>query len=276
MKKLSVRLEKHGVSESIDGDVIVSTSLKSAFELIQKNLMNPYDELEIWLDSNDLHASVCNVWSNPMDLASFPLHTASIVTVKVMYNHDSDNLTKDEDFQLIHTSFLLAGLQCTSEQKVDSVDGSWIRVFIAKKSSTTSQATSVKAISIPKKGFPSNEKAPSAKVMISLDDDDNGLIDEDDLFQLEGDLAPPVVVDVKENLNISPNDCGGRKACDDCTCGRREAEEEQPISKAPVKTSACGKCGLGDAFRCASCPYLGKPAFKPGEEHLVLDLQDDF
>ena len=41
-------------------------------------------------------------------------------------------------------------------------------------------------------------------------------------------------------------------------------------------TNACGNCGKGDAFRCGSCPFLGKPAFEPGEKGaLLLNLQDD-
>jgi len=110
-----------------------------------------------------------------------------------------------------------------------------------------------------------------------FDDYDDGFIDEDNLLDFEStrmELAPPPTVDLAERSKAADDDCGGRKACDNCTCGRAEAEQaEMP---ATVTSSACGNCSKGDAFRCAGCPYLGKPAFKDGEEHLVLDLTDDF
>ena len=60
------------------------------------------------------------------------------------------------------------------------------------------------------------------------------------------------------------------KPCANCTCGKKELFESGAIDIKKLETgqveSDCGKCYLGDAFRCATCPYLGKPAFEPGDK----------
>ncbi|KAI3987627.1 hypothetical protein MKX01_007093 [Papaver californicum] len=96
-------------------------------------------------------------------------------------------------------------------------------------------------------------------------DDDLDLIDEDRLLTEEDLKKPelPVVDDCEDG--------GSKKACKNCTCGRAEVEEKVVklgLTKEQIENpqSACGSCGLGDAFRCASCPYKGLPVFKLGEK----------
>ena len=63
------------------------------------------------------------------------------------------------------------------------------------------------------------------------------------------------------------DDCITRpKPCKNCTCGRAEKESTETKIIDPNFKSDCGKCYLGDAFRCAGCPYRGKPAFEPGDK----------
>ncbi|XP_013190581.1 anamorsin homolog [Amyelois transitella] len=89
--------------------------------------------------------------------------------------------------------------------------------------------------------------------------DDDQLLDDDDLKKPD-----------QSALRVCST-TGKRKACADCSCGL--AEELRGETKETPKSS-CGSCYLGDAFRCATCPYLGMPAFKPGEK-VMLDLKSD-
>ncbi|XP_059303384.1 anamorsin homolog isoform X2 [Lycium ferocissimum] len=95
-------------------------------------------------------------------------------------------------------------------------------------------------------------------------DDDSDLIDEDSLLTEE---------DLKKPQLPSGDDCEvgkTRKACKNCTCGRAEAETKVQLGPTAEQLdnpqSACGSCGLGDAFRCSTCPYKGLPPFKLGEK----------
>ena len=68
----------------------------------------------------------------------------------------------------------------------------------------------------------------------------------------------------------------GAKPCANCSCGLKEKYDalNQPDGKEneEIPESNCGKSYLGDAFRCASCPFKGLPAFEKGDKvKLVAD-----
>jgi hypothetical protein len=61
------------------------------------------------------------------------------------------------------------------------------------------------------------------------------------------------------------------KPCKNCNCGRAQQEN---VTNTDFKPE-CGKCYLGDAFRCEGCPYRGKPAFEPGDKVQFENLTEN-
>ncbi len=137
------------------------------------------------------------------------------------------------------------------------------------------------AVSIPlrKKTDPAKKKALWA---LTTSTDHTDKIDPESLLT-EADKARPQPTCEPMNASVPRR----KKACKGCTCGLAELEEEEnkngkgvlldgsqtgetmvvtqsekerllnAAKNAPKATSSCGSCFLGDAFRCASCPYLG-------------------
>ena len=98
-----------------------------------------------------------------------------------------------------------------------------------------------------------------------------GALAEDDVMVDEDELLARETERVAVKAKAVSSDCGTagpgakRKACKNCTCGLAEElsveERGAVVATTSASKSACGNCSLGDAFRCASCPFLGQPAF---------------
>ncbi|POW08311.1 hypothetical protein PSTT_07617, partial [Puccinia striiformis] len=170
-----------------------------------------------------------------------------------------------------------------------SLEWSMFNLFLVQMLVTaTKSASNSVTINLPK-------KSTKASLWSFSTTNETELIDDTSLLT-EEDLKKP------ENI-ITSEDCNpkkAKKACKNCTCGLRELElsqeddlpahlknpgqptSDQDPSKlivngvAKTLTSSCGSCYLGDAFRCSSCPYLGMPAFEPGQPvKLTAEMGDD-
>lgn len=178
-------------------------------------------------------------------------------------------------------------------------EGTLIAQKPAPPSSATVPPKSTVSPSVPlrKKTDPAKKKALWA---LTTEDDHTYKIDPESLLT-EADKTRPVPTCEPVNSSTPRR----KRACKGCTCGLAELEEEERKSgkvvlldgsqngetmvvtqsekerllgaakNAPKATSSCGNCFLGDAFRCASCPYLGLPAFKPGEKIEIDFGMDD-
>ncbi|KAI9920686.1 hypothetical protein PsorP6_002234 [Peronosclerospora sorghi] len=156
---------------------------------------------------------------------------------------------------------------------VDTVNKDISSPFYSELSDTTcfnskKQSLETAAIPLSKK---TTSFQPIKKWTVMADDDEQGddIIDEDTLLD-----------DTDKVLQAAKADCGvvgGKKrACKNCTCGLKDKENKPVMSEKELKklVSGCGNCYKGDAFRCGSCPFLGKPAFKPGMEKVQLNLNN--
>lgn len=145
----------------------------------------------------------------------------------------------------------------------------------------------------PKSATPSDEEEVFSDNKARFLDESSGdedEIDEDELVP-EGKAGPVTFVTCGKTKTRR------KRACKDCTCGLKEDEDAQ-ISHAEAnrerivqfsqdelteidftiegkRVGGCGSCTLGDAFRCSGCPYLGLPAFKPGQRIDLSAIEDD-
>jgi hypothetical protein len=101
------------------------------------------------------------------------------------------------------------------------------------------------------------------------------------------DLAEDDFVDendlLSDDIKVNTQDCGvgndtsgKRRACKNCSCGLADMEQQGEVNQqSNTAKSACGNCYKGDAFRCGSCPFLGKPAFEQNTNSVKLSLVAD-
>ena len=159
------------------------------------------------------------------------------------------------------------------------------------ETTTSSSITSKVTLVLPKVSVPSTTWASAAKNLNA----DADLIDEDSLLLDSASAAAFSTLSLSSASTAAKDgdeSCAPKKrACKNCSCGRKEMEEAEDIVKlkdvadgvssgalsSSAVPSACGSCSKGDAFRCATCPSRGKPAWKTDSNtgNVMIDMASD-
>ncbi|KAI5818375.1 cytokine-induced anti-apoptosis inhibitor 1, Fe-S biogenesis-domain-containing protein [Pyronema omphalodes] len=259
------------------------------------------DRLSLGLVSlpDNLYNTVLLLTSEPVEAALLPKILASMTPGGSWRNAGADKLA------LLTAGFLVEDTaEGTTAKRPEFVEKS-VKLNFRKKEGGAAASTVVKpVVARPAVVAPVKKVEVGAQVGFDLgddlEDDDDELVDEDELMRDES-LATPVQIPAECKPKVGKR----RRACKDCTCGLKEqieaedaavrsaADEALAAAKAKAaagvkltaddlaeidftvegKASSCGNCYLGDAFRCSGCPYIGLPAFKPGEQ-ITIDLDD--
>jgi len=187
-----------------------------------------------------------------------------------------ETLETGADPARLSSSLILAGLSSTSDpailQSFPSLEASLTKLkltggslYLVTANKPNHEVGASRLLSFAK---PATVPAPaSVWTLDDLEDDTVELLDDKTLLS-EEDLVKPDPT----SLRVCGT-TGKRKACKDCSCGLREELDAGNEVKKKDFTSSCGSCYLGDAFRCGSCPYLGMPAFNPGDKITLSERQ---
>jgi len=184
----------------------------------------------------------------------------------------STQLRSEKDIFLALTMSGFVDISITSTPvNVNGLKLEDVVIFEAKAKKPSFQVGAAQAL--PKRAnVPKTNNADKKTSVWTINADDineEELQDEDDLLD---DLDKAKPKKVADDCEVGKD--GKKKACKNCSCGRKEEEEGVKPATETAKSS-CGSCYLGDAFRCGTCPYLGMPAFKAGEKvQLSLDTVD--